>query len=100
MCIRDRQNESAGEPFYKTITINSTKENFQVECIPRVIKQAQGDSLLVAFRFYEIDQGGDLREGQSHRINYSLRIGDQELKRGETIASNAREQVFRSPLPK
>ena len=100
------QNKGAGEPFYQTITINSTKEYFQVECLPHVIKQKDGDSLLVAFRFYEIDNGGDLKEGLSHNINYSLRIGDQELtERPQRVApttntTNTREQIFRFRLPK
>ena len=50
------QNENAGEPFYQSVTISSLTQNFQVDCSPLIIKQADGDSLRVTFRFYEIQK--------------------------------------------
>jgi len=107
------QNDNTGEPFYQTVTINGSKEDFQVECIPRVIKQADGDSLQVAFRFYELDRGGDLRNDFNHKVSYSVRIGERRLEtgegrsetgegrrdKGEVMAANAKEQVFKCKLP-
>ena len=49
------QNENTGEPFYQSVTISALNQNFRVDCSPLIIKQADGDSLKVTFRFYEMD---------------------------------------------
>lgn len=53
------QNLNTGEPFYQTIVIYPLNQNFNVECVPVIIKQAENDSLKISFRFFEIDTGGD-----------------------------------------
>lgn len=93
------QNENTGEPFYQAVTINAVNQNFQVDCSPLVIKQKDGDSLQVAFRFYEMDGAGDLKNGYNHRVNYSVKIGDRKRETGETLAANTEEQVFKCKLP-
>ena len=93
------QNENTGEPFYQTVTISSVNQNVQVDCSPLIIKQADGDSLKVAFRFYEIDNAGELRNDFNHKLSYSVRIGDRRLETGEALASSTKEKVFKCRLP-
>ena len=93
------QNENAGEPFYQAVTISALNQNFQVDCSPLIIKQADGDSLRAVFRFYEVDPAGDLKSDYSHKVNYSLKIGDRLLNSGEALSANTKEQVFKCKLP-
>ena len=93
------QNENTGEPFYQSVIISAVNQNFQVDCSPLIIKQADGDSLRVRFRFYEIDPSGDLRNDFNHKVSYSVRIGDRRLETGEVLAVNTKEQVFTCRLP-
>jgi hypothetical protein len=93
------QNENTGEPFYQAVTINAINQNFHVDCSPLIIKQADGDSLKAVFRFYEIDPMGNLKNDFSHKVNYTVKIGDRMLKMDQSVASNASEQVFRCRLP-
>jgi hypothetical protein len=91
-------NLNTGEPFYQTIIINPTNQNFQVECVPLIVKQTGNDSLKVGFTFFEIDQTGDLNNSYNHNVSYSLKIGDQMLQSGNIMAVNAEEQVLRYSL--
>lgn len=91
------QNENTGEPFYQTVAINAVNENVQVDCSSRIIKQADGDSLKAVLRFYEINSNGELKNDFSHRVNYSIKIGDRRQETGETV--NATEHEFECPLP-
>jgi hypothetical protein len=93
------QNENTGEPFYQAVTINALNQNFQVDCSPLIIKKADGDSLKVAFRFYEMDPAGDLKSNFSHNVNYSIKIGDRQLSSGQKLAANTKEQIFTNRLP-
>jgi len=93
------QNENAGEPFYQSVTINALNQNFQVDFSPLIIKQADGDSLRVAFRFYEIDPSGDLKNDFSHQVKYAVRIGEKVMHSGQELSSNTMEQVFKCRLP-
>ena len=92
------QNLNTGEPFYQNITISSLSQNFQVECTPIILKQAGNDSLRISFRFFEIDQRGDLKNSLNHEVNYSLTIGAQVLNSGNVKATNTKEQVIKSSL--
>jgi len=91
-------NLNMGEPFYQTITINPSNQNFQVECTPVIMKQAGNDSLKVRFSFFEIDQRGDLNNSYNHNLSYSLKVGDKILQTGNVLATNTKEQVFKSSL--
>ena len=93
------QNENTGEPFYQTVTINAINQNFQVDCFPLIIKHADGDSLRVGFRFYEIDPAGDLKSNYSHNVIYSIKIGERQLSSGQKLAANTKEQIFTNRLP-
>jgi hypothetical protein len=92
------QNQNTGEPFYQSIIINPANQNFQVECAPVIIKQPGNDSLKIGFRFFEISRSGDLSSTYKHDVNYSLKIGDQLLQKGNVFATNTKEQVFKCNL--
>jgi hypothetical protein len=91
------QNLNTGEPFYQTVTITPTRENFQFECTPIVINQIRIDSLKIKLRFFEIDQKGDLNKIFNHRINYTLKIGDFVLS-DSILAENTKEQILEFSL--
>jgi len=93
------QNENAGEPFYQAVNISSLTQNFQVDCSPLIIKQADGDSLRITFRFYEIDPTGELMNDFTHQVKYSVRIGEKMLDSGQRLSANTSEQVFKCRLP-
>ena len=93
------QNENTGESFYQTVTINAINQYFQVDCSPLLLKRADGDSLQATFRFYEIDQAGDLKNDFSHKVNYSVKIGNRLLNTGQTLAKNTKKQSFTCRLP-
>jgi hypothetical protein len=92
------QNMNTGEPFYQSITINPVNQNFQVECTPFIIKQAGNDSLKVSFRFFELNQRGELSSTDNHKINYSLISGGEMLHSGTVQAVNSKEEVFKCSL--
>ncbi|MDP4207383.1 MAG: hypothetical protein Q8928_01085 [Bacteroidota bacterium] len=94
------QNPDAGEPFYQTITVNSPKDNFMVDYSPVIVKNNDGDSLEVRFRFLEMNTLGDLNAQYKHPVNYTLSIGDKMMEAKQEITSNANEEVFRCRLPK
>jgi hypothetical protein len=93
------QNMNTGDPFYKNVMVNQINRNFHVECNPVIIKQSGNDSLRISFRFFEMDQRGELVKPDNHRINYSLKIGDQLLHSGNVTAENTKEEVFKWSLP-
>ena len=93
------QNKNAGEPFYQIITIGTLNQNLQVDCSPLIIKQKEGDSLKVVFRYYEIDQAGDLKSNFIHNVDYRVRIGDRLLNSGRALSTNNNEQILKFPLP-
>ncbi len=74
-------------------------QNFQADCSPVFIKGKEGDSLKATFRFYEIEQSGDLKKDLSHRVNYSVRIGDKMFDSVQDISSDNTEQIFKCRLP-
>lgn len=92
------QNLNTGEPFYQTVIISPTSQNFQVECTPFILKHPGNDSLKVSFRFFEIDQTGDLKNSFSHKVDYSLKIGDQLIHSDQVLAENTKEQFFKCRL--
>jgi hypothetical protein len=92
------QNLNTGEPFYQGVTISPSSQNFQVECNPLIIKQAGNDSLQISFRFFEMDQAGDLKNSIRHKVNYSLKVGGQLLQEGEIQISNTKQQVVKYRL--
>jgi len=92
------QNLNTGDPFYQNITIRSAGENFQIECTPLILKNSEGDSLRVSFRFLEMDPEGNLKDSYTHKMKFRFRIGDQLLDSGQVNAVNTREEVFRSDL--
>jgi hypothetical protein len=92
------QNMNTGEPFYQSITINPIIQNFQVECTPVIIKQAGNDSLKVSFRFFEMNERGELSSTDNHKINYSLISGNEMLHSGTVQALNSKEEVFKCSL--
>ena len=89
---------SAGEPFYQKILINQVNLNFHVEFTPVIIKYPGNDSLLISFRFFQIDQAGVLKNSYNHNVNHSLKIGDQLLYSGQVQAANTKELLFRYSL--
>ncbi len=93
------QNMNTGEPVYQSITVNPINQNFQIECNPVIIKQAGNDSLKISFRFFEINQRGELSSSDNHKINYSLISGKEMLQAGTVLASNSEEQVLKFRLP-
>jgi hypothetical protein len=93
------QNENAGEPFYQAVTISALNQNLQVDCTPRFIRNAEGDSLKATFRFFEIDQSGDFRKDFTHRVKYSIRVGNRALDSGQPLLENTSEQEFKCRLP-
>lgn len=82
------QNPNIGEPFCQTITINQVKQNFQVECTPTIIKREREDSLLVNFRFFELDSEGNVNSNIHRNINYDISIGGRPMLKGQTQAIN------------
>ena len=92
------QNMNTGEPYYQSITINPINQNFQVEFTPVIIKQAGNDSLKVSFRFFEMNERGELSSTDNHKINYSLVSGDEMLHSGTVQALNSKEEVFKCSL--
>ena len=92
------QNLNTGEPYYQEITINPSIQYFNVECSPTIIKQLGNDSLMVSFRFFELDPSGALKSTFNHKINYSLKIGTQLLDTGQVKAENTKEKIFKFPL--
>ena len=92
------QNLNTGDPFYQTVVISPPNQNFHVECVPVIKKQAGNDSLLVRFRFFEIDQRGDLKNTLTHKVLYSLKVGDRPAQTNNILASNAKEQEFKYNL--
>jgi hypothetical protein len=92
------QNLNTGEPFYQTVTISPASQNFQVECLPVIIKQPGNDSLKISFRYFEIDPAGDLRNYYNHKVSYSLKIGNQPLDSGQVLAENTNEQIIKFSL--
>lgn len=93
------RNPNAGEPFYQAISVNAIDQIFQVECTPVILKSKEGDSLKVNFRFYQVDEAGDLKKEYNHKVDYSLRIGGQVLRTDQILAANTKEQFFKWPLP-
>lgn len=92
------QNLNTGEPFYQTVTISPANQNFQVECTPVIIKTAGKDSLKVSFRFFEMDQAGELKNSFSHKVDYTLKIGDRLLDSSQVLTINTKEQFFKCSL--
>ena len=92
------QNLNTGEPFYQSVIVNQLNQNFHVECNPIIIKQPGNDSLQIRFRFFEMNQRGELSNSDNHKINYSLKIGDQSLYSGSVMATNTKEEVFKCSL--
>lgn len=88
------QNIDCGNPFYQTITINPVNQNFQFEWSPVIVKNMENDSLKIGFRFYEIDRVGNVKGSLTHKINYSLKMGDQVLVKSQVQAGNGEEQFF------
>lgn len=92
------QNLNTGDPFYKTVTISPANQNFQVECLPTILKHRDNDSLKVGFRFFEVDQTGDLKNSFIHNVDYSLKIGDEILLKNKVQAENTKEQFLKYSL--
>jgi hypothetical protein len=95
---RRMQNLNTGDPFYQSVTIRSSRQSFQVECNPVIIKQTGNDSLQVSFRFFEMDQAGDLKNSFIHKVKFSLKIGEQILQTGDVQVANTKEHVFKYRL--
>ena len=92
------KNSNAGEPFYQTVKISPVSQNFQIECLPVILKHAGNDSLKVSFSFFEIDGTGDLMNSLSHKMEYCLRSGNQILLNDQVEAINTKEQFFKYDL--
>ena len=92
------QNIKTGEPFFQTISISPSRQYFNVECVPVILKQSGNDSLKVSFRFFELDPAGELKNTYSHKINYFLKSGDHLLDTGQVQAANTKEKIFKFPV--
>ncbi|MGD0582282.1 MAG: hypothetical protein ABR974_04975 [Bacteroidales bacterium] len=92
------QNLKDGEPFYQTVSINPTNQNFQFECIPTIIKQSGNDSLKVSMRFFEINNLGNLNINYKHKASYSLKIGNHQLQLDSVLLVNSDEHALKYSL--
>ena len=84
-------NSKMGEPFYQTVTINPSHQNFHFECVPVIKKQPGNDSLQMQLRFFEIDPSGNLNSLYHHDLTYTLRSGGHIIKKGTIQLENNKE---------
>jgi hypothetical protein len=92
------QNPNTGEPFFQDIRIDPISQNFIVDCIPKIRKEPGKDSLSISFKFFEIDQSGEIVDNRSHKVYYSFKIKNQLIDTGQFNAYGSKTKVFKYRL--
>jgi hypothetical protein len=92
------QNPNTGEPFYQDIRIDPISQNFIVDCIPKIRKESGKDSLYVSFKFFELDQSGEIIDNRNHRVFYSFKTRNQLIDTGQFFTYGSKTQVFKYRL--